>query len=73
MVTLSAPLSKPYVAAVPASDDRTAIKSAGTIKVIDAATGDLIIHVTLAGGRPGDHLTELPGPREDVALPEGFN
>lgn len=72
LVALSAPLSEPYIAAVPASDERGPSKNAGTINVIDASTGDLIIHVTVAGGKPGDRLTELPGPREDVTLPKGF-
>jgi len=45
----------------------------GTINVIDASTGESIIYATLLGEEPStDRITDLPGPIEDVKLPEGF-
>ena len=45
----------------------------GTINIIDASTGESIIYATLLGEEPStDRITDLPGPIEDVKLPEGF-
>lgn len=45
----------------------------GTINVIDASTGESVIYATLLGEEPStDRITDLPGPIEDVKLPEGF-
>ncbi len=45
----------------------------GTLSVRDPATGENLSHVVILGGDPpANRITELPGPIEDVTLPEGF-
>ncbi|MDO5736370.1 MAG: hypothetical protein Q4P15_07835 [Propionibacteriaceae bacterium] len=49
------------------------IDATGTINVIDADTGESIIYATLLGDEPqADRITQLPGPMEEVTLPDGF-
>ena len=45
----------------------------GTVTVLDPSTGESLSHATVIGGDPpADLIMNLPGPIEDVALPQGF-
>ena len=72
VVTLSASLGNRVMHGGPPGGPALG-KAAGTIKVIDAKTGESVIYATLLGDEPqAERIAQFPGPIENVELPEGF-